>query len=122
MHPTTDPPNAYPKLDEAVRAHMKRELLATIPTDQDVWIYGYGSLMWNPGFEHAEAKAAFPARLETILLRLFPSLSGNTGRSRPCSWPGPGRGMPWHGLPRDTGTIRRGHGLSVGAGNGDRGL
>ena len=58
MHPTTDPPNAYPKLDEAVRAHMKRELLATIPADRDIWIFGYGSLMWNPGFDHAEARPA----------------------------------------------------------------
>ncbi|RED51273.1 gamma-glutamylcyclotransferase [Aestuariispira insulae] len=59
MHPTTDPPNAYPKLDEAVRAHMKRELLATLPTDRDIWVFGYGSLMWNPGFDHTEACPAF---------------------------------------------------------------
>lgn len=59
MKPTTDPPNAYPKLDEAVREHMKRELLASLPTDKDIWIFGYGSLMWNPGFEHAERVEAF---------------------------------------------------------------
>lgn len=26
--------------------------------DQDLWIFAYGSLMWNPGFEHAEARSA----------------------------------------------------------------
>ena len=24
----------------------------------DIWIFGYGSLMWNPGFEHLEAAPA----------------------------------------------------------------
>lgn len=26
---------------------------------QDLWVFGYGSLMWNPGFEHAEAVPAW---------------------------------------------------------------
>lgn len=25
---------------------------------QDIWIFGYGSLMWNPGFSHLEARPA----------------------------------------------------------------
>ncbi len=28
--------------------------------DQDIWVFAYGSLMWNPGFAYAEAR---PARL-----------------------------------------------------------
>lgn len=59
MKPTIDPPNAYPKLDEAVRDHMKRELLSSLPTDHDIWIFGYGSLMWNPGFEFTERQEAY---------------------------------------------------------------
>jgi cation transport protein ChaC len=27
-------------------------------SDQDIWIFGYGSLMWNPGFEHVERRIA----------------------------------------------------------------
>jgi cation transport protein ChaC len=27
-------------------------------TSQDLWVFGYGSLMWNPGFDHAEARPA----------------------------------------------------------------
>ena len=30
------------------------------PEGQDLWVFGYGSLMWNPGFRHVEAH---PARL-----------------------------------------------------------
>lgn len=27
-------------------------------TDRDLWVFGYGSLMWRPGFEHAERQQA----------------------------------------------------------------
>ena len=30
------------------------------PEGQELWLFGYGSLMWNPGFSHVEAH---PARL-----------------------------------------------------------
>lgn len=28
-------------------------------TSQDLWVFGYGSLMWNPGFDFAEARPAW---------------------------------------------------------------
>lgn len=28
-------------------------------TSHDLWVFGYGSLMWNPGFEFAEARPAW---------------------------------------------------------------
>ena len=28
------------------------------PRDEDFWVFGYGSLMWNPAFHHAEQRAA----------------------------------------------------------------
>jgi len=30
------------------------------PTNEDLWVFGYGSLMWRPGFDHLER---IPARL-----------------------------------------------------------
>ncbi len=29
-----------------------------LPPDRDVWVFGYGSLMWNPGFDHVERQPA----------------------------------------------------------------
>ncbi|WP_245491100.1 MULTISPECIES: gamma-glutamylcyclotransferase [unclassified Mesorhizobium] len=34
-----------------------REMLATRPDRQDVWIFAYGSLLWNPAIEHVEERA-----------------------------------------------------------------
>ncbi|MDE1149453.1 MAG: gamma-glutamylcyclotransferase [Azospirillaceae bacterium] len=29
-----------------------------VADDTDVWVFGYGSLMWNPGFAHVESRQA----------------------------------------------------------------
>jgi len=33
-------------------------ILAQHDPAQDLWVFGYGSLIWNPAFEHAEQRAA----------------------------------------------------------------
>src|SRR6266566_4170728 len=33
------------------------ETLAARPTDGPVWLFGYGSLMWNPAFSYAERRS-----------------------------------------------------------------
>ena len=35
----------------------KQDFLSRLPQDEDVWFFGYGSLMWDPGFDHLEAQA-----------------------------------------------------------------
>ena len=40
---------------------MPPEILSrTEPSNDDLWVFGYGSLMWRPGFEFVEQ---VPARL-----------------------------------------------------------
>ena len=36
----------------------RRAVLAGLPPTQDLWIFGYGSLMWDPGFHFAEVRRA----------------------------------------------------------------
>ena len=37
------------------RRESKRRILAQYAPDEDVWVFGYGSLMWNPAFHFAES-------------------------------------------------------------------
>lgn len=37
------------------RAESRMRMLAEVEPDEDVWIFGYGSLMWNPAFKYAES-------------------------------------------------------------------
>ncbi len=37
------------------RRESKRRTLAAYGKDEDVWVFGYGSLMWNPAFHFAES-------------------------------------------------------------------
>jgi len=40
------------------RAASLAETLEGVAPDRDVWVFGYGSLMWNPAFHFAERRAA----------------------------------------------------------------
>ncbi len=39
---------------EAERATSRRRMLAGMAPDADVWVFGYGSLMWNPAIRYRE--------------------------------------------------------------------
>ena len=45
---------AFKALDPDVREANRREVLARVAPGEDVWIFAYGSLMWNPAFLHEE--------------------------------------------------------------------
>ena len=45
--------------------------------ESDLWVFGYGSLMWRPGFSYAERRKATLDRLAQKSMRLFPRLSWN---------------------------------------------
>ncbi len=48
----------FPELDERTRAESLQATLAAAPSGRDIWLFGYGSLMWRPGFEHLERRQA----------------------------------------------------------------
>jgi cation transport protein ChaC len=43
--------------DEARRASLKA-MRATVPDGQDAWVFGYGSLMWNPAINVVDSRKA----------------------------------------------------------------
>ena len=60
------------------RAASLRRILARVGAGEDVWLFGYGSLMWNPACEVAESR---PARIHGFHRRF-------------CLWNTFGRGTP----------------------------
>jgi glutathione-specific gamma-glutamylcyclotransferase len=48
-------PGAGPMLTEAERAARFEALMATIPADADVWLFAYGSMLWNPTVHHIQS-------------------------------------------------------------------
>jgi glutathione-specific gamma-glutamylcyclotransferase len=46
-------PGMVVRSDEEIAASMEQALASHDPA-ADVWVFGYGSLMWNPAFDHAE--------------------------------------------------------------------
>jgi glutathione-specific gamma-glutamylcyclotransferase len=57
MVAATIDPDLVP-LTEAERRRSLADILATAPAAEDVWIFGYGSLIWNPVVEFRERRSA----------------------------------------------------------------
>jgi cation transport protein ChaC len=51
-------PHATPHLSDEERARQIAEALAVAPDPEAIWVFGYGSLMWNPAFHYAERRTA----------------------------------------------------------------
>ncbi|MBE9558785.1 MAG: gamma-glutamylcyclotransferase [Proteobacteria bacterium] len=60
------------------RAESRARMLEGMGADEDVWVFGYGSLMWNPAFHYAERR---------------PGMIRGWHRSF-CLWTPMGRGTP----------------------------
>lgn len=46
----------FPLLTDAERAQSLCETLRNTPDGDDIWVFAYGSLMWNPEFTHIERR------------------------------------------------------------------
>ena len=78
------------------RTAIKRAMLAEVPAGEDVWVFGYGSLMWNPAFHHMETRAG---RIHGYHRRfVFWSTIGRGSRERPGMMLGLARGGSCNGL------------------------
>lgn len=49
---------AHWRLPDEHREAMRRELLRGVAAGEDLWVFGYGSLMWDPGFHFTEVRRA----------------------------------------------------------------
>ncbi len=60
LQPVLMTPPKLPKLDD-LQTLSPEELAArrlSLPPGEDFWVFGYGSLMWHPGFAHVEVRLA----------------------------------------------------------------
>ena len=46
-----------PTLSDEERAESLRATMARAPDHGEVWVFGYGSLMWNPSFSYVERRS-----------------------------------------------------------------
>ena len=100
-----------PVLSDAERHASLQVTLAAQPAPDDVWLFGYGSLIWNPAFHHVEQRPVLirgwhrefclstpigrgtPEHPGLVLgldrggsCRVRPGFSSNKG-NLPCCWP-----------------------------------
>ena len=51
----------FPFLDDDERERRRQETLARLRPGEGLWVFGYGSLMWNPAFESTEIRSGLVA-------------------------------------------------------------
>ena len=73
----------------------------------DLWVFGYGSLMWSPCFGYSAEGARPRARLPPRALHPVDALPRHAAQARPGDGPVPRRLVLGHGLPHRCATPRR---------------
>ena len=84
----------FVRLSEEARKQSRADIMARFAPDEDIWVFGYGSLMWNPAFEFDEQRTGtIYGRHRRFCLRTmmgrgdehFPGLTLGLDRGGSCS-------------------------------------
>ncbi|MBL1257560.1 gamma-glutamylcyclotransferase [Methylocystis sp. Sn-Cys] len=52
-------PNGESRRPSGLNSRSRMSLAATVSCRDDLWVFGYGSLMWRPGFDYVESALAW---------------------------------------------------------------
>jgi glutathione-specific gamma-glutamylcyclotransferase len=68
--------------DEEIAASLKEALVGR-PKDCDVWVFGYGSLIWNPAFDFAQRRVALVRGWASAILLMAEGRTWHAGATGP---------------------------------------
>jgi len=71
-----------PLLSPEEREASLKPFITEIAPGQDAWVFGYGSLMWNPAVHVAETRPGTILRSSPILLPRYAAVEGIAGSPR----------------------------------------
>ena len=93
---------AYPWMKTWSDEELDRSLAQTMskhPEGADVWVFAYGSLIWNPTFAFAERRIAHIRGYHRRFCLRADMGRGTPGVSGPVPGAGPGRAVRWSCVP-----------------------
>ena len=76
-------------------------VMATHAPEEDLWVFGYGSLMWQPEFPFEEQGLATVHGFHRSFCVYSPCLAGHAGRTGSCARVGQWRELPGYCLSCD---------------------
>ena len=98
--------NAIRRLLSTPRSLPRHDERTIDQSGDDLWVFGYGSLMWRPGFDFLERRQRAAGGRASRALRLFLRPPRHAGKAGPGARARPRRQLPRHRLPGRGGEAR----------------